>query len=96
MLNTEATNIEATEARVLDPQGVVPTRPMPSIVWRSSVKPHMSLASRPRRLHLVTTTPIDRVAMHRRQRVAIRTRVVEGAYIAAALGTAVVLWWSAR
>ena len=93
-------NIEATEARLLSrqvataPQPVI--RPMPAIVWRSKVKPLPSGLRTPRRLHLVTAPSFNRREHQRRKRLAMRDRVVESAYIAAALGTAIVIWWSAR
>ena len=106
MSNKEAIGTKADEARVFGPQSLfakasfsqdaAATTPMPSIISRSGVKPRMALSWQPRRLHLVTAAPLDHAAVRRRKRVAVRTRVVEGAYIAAALGTAVVIWWSAR
>ena len=93
-------NIEASETALLSAHGVTASRPMPAIVWRSKTKPLPSGMRTPRRLHLVAAPTLDCPGRQRRKRTMmrdrVRDRVVESAYIAAALGTAMVIWWSAR
>ena len=74
-------------------------QPRPSIVWRSQARP---LPRGPRvsaGLYLVTPASEHRAHERRRQRAMrtiLRTHFVESAYLAATLGTALVIWWSVR
>ena len=91
MFNSETNKPHVFHARVASP-----VKLMPAIVWRSNLKPKPPGARQTRRLHLVTKAPENSFERRRRERIAVRTRFVEGAYLAAALGTALVIWWSAR
>ena len=92
-------DIEAIEACLPTTEPRSLKKALPAIVWRSDVKRALPGVREPTRLHLVTAASQarrNRLERRRRERIATHTRFIEGACLAAALGTALVIWWSAR